>query len=259
MGTVNPDTDSFWDHLEQLRGRLLRIIVAMVVMAIVAFLLKEELFSLAFAPCRYDFPTYRLVGTGGFPINLINVGLTEQLMVHVKTSVYVGFMVASPYILYQLFSFVSPALYANELRYATRFVSLALLMFLLGTAVNYFIVFPFTLRFLATYQISDSVSCMLSVSSYMDTLLSMNLLMGLVFELPVVCWLLTALGLLRYEWIRGYRRHMVVVVLIASAIITPTTDAFTLFVVAVPIWLLCEASLLIVKWSKKQHTRVKDN
>lgn len=250
MGS-NPDSGpSFWDHLEELRGRLIRIVVAVVVLAAVAFLLKEELFLIAFAPCDDHFITYRLLGTGGFHINLINVAITEQLMVHVKTSVYAGLMVASPYVLYQLFCFVSPALYERELHYATRFVGLALLMFLVGTAVNYFVVFPFTLRFLATYQVSDSISSMLSVSSYMDTLLSMNLLMGLVFELPVACWLLAAMGLLRYEWIRGYRRHMVVAVLLLSAIITPTTDAFTLLVVALPVWLLCEVSMLIVKWSK---------
>lgn len=246
MGS-NPDAESFWDHLEELRGRFIRIVVAVVGLAIVAFVLKEELFSVAFAPCRDDFITYRLFGTGEFHINLINVAITEQFIVHVKTSVYAGLMVASPYILYQLFCFVSPALYERELHYATRFVCLALVMFLIGTAVNYFAVFPFTLRFLATYQVSESVVCMLSVSSYMDTLLSMNLIMGLIFELPVACWLLARLGLLRYERMKRYRRHAVVIVLLLSAVVTPTTDAFTLFVVAIPIWLLFEVSMLIVK------------
>jgi len=241
---------TFWDHLDVLRSALIRMAVAIMLFAIVAFVLKEELFGVVLAPRSSDFVTYRLLGVEAFCLHLMNTGLTEQFMIHMRTAVYAGLLAASPYILYELFRFVSPGLYQNERHYALWIVGTAYVMFLMGTLVNYFLVFPLTVRFLGTYQVSPDVANMLTLQSYVDTLLGMCLVMGVVFELPVVCGLLGRMGLITDQLMVTYRRHAVVAILIVAAIITPTTDVFTLFVVALPIYLLYEASIWIVKWQR---------
>ena len=241
---------TFWDHLDVLRASLIRMAIAVVIFGIVAFCMKEALFSIVLAPCSSDFITYRLLGAEAFHIHLMNTGLTEQFMIHMRTAVYVGLLVASPYILYELFRFVSPGLYENERRYAVWIVGAAYLMFLVGTLINYFVVFPLTVRFLGTYQVSPEVANMLTLQSYMDTMLGMSLVMGVVFELPVVCALMGRMGLLTDHFMAAYRRHAIVAILVVAAIITPTTDVFTLFVVALPIYLLYEISIQIVRITK---------
>ena len=241
---------TFWDHLDVLRASLIRMAIAVVVFGIVAFCMKEELFSIVLAPCSSDFITYKLLGAEAFHIHLMNTGLTEQFMIHMRTAIYAGLLVASPYILYELFRFVSPGLYQNERRYAVWIVGAAYLMFLVGTLINYFVVFPLTVRFLGTYQVSPEVANMLTIQSYIDTLLGMSLVMGVVFELPVVCALMGRMGLLTDHFMAEYRRHAIVAILVAAAIITPTTDVFTLFVVALPIYLLYEVSIQIVRCTK---------
>ena len=246
---MKTDPLTFWDHLDVLRSSLIRMGVAIVVFAVAAFCLKDELFSVVLAPRSSDFVTYRLLGVEPFSIHLMNTGLTEQFMIHVRTAIYAGLLVASPYILYELFRFVSPGLYQNERRYAVWIVGAAYLMFIIGTLTNYFVVFPLTVRFLGTYQVSPDVANMLTLQSYINTLLGMSLVMGVVFELPVVCGLLGRIGLINSHMMAEYRRHAIVAILVIAAIITPTTDAFTLFIVALPIWLLYELSILVVKSS----------
>jgi sec-independent protein translocase protein TatC len=224
--------------------------LAVVVFAVAAFCLKDELFSVVLAPRSSDFVTYRLLGVEPFAIHLMNTGLTEQFMIHVRTAIYAGLLVASPYMLYELFRFVSPGLYQNERRYAVWIVGAAYVMFIVGTLVNYFVVFPLTVRFLGTYQVSPDVANMLTLQSYVDTLIGMSLVMGVVFELPVVCGLLGRMGLITNRMMSEYRRHAIVAILVVAAIITPTTDVFTLFVVALPIYLLYELSIQIVKFTK---------
>ena len=225
--------------------------VVIVVFAVVAFCLKESLFSIVLAPRSSDFVTYRLLGVEPFSIHLMNTGLTEQFMIHMRTAIYAGLLVASPYVLYELFRFVSPGLYQNERRYALWIVGAAYLMFIVGTLTNYFVVFPLTVRFLGTYQVSPDVANMLTLQSYIDPLLGMSLVMGVVFELPVVCGLLGRMGLITNHMMAEYRRHAIVAILIVAAIITPTTDVFTLFVVALPIYLLYELSIQIVRITKR--------
>ena len=240
-------TMTFWDHLDELRGVIVRVLVVTVIGASVAFCLKDELFAIVLAPRSSDFITYQLLGVEPFCVHLMNIGLTEQFMVHLKTAFYAGVLVASPYIIYQLFRFVSPALYDNERKYATLLCLSGYLMFMLGTTLNYLLIFPLTVKFLGTYQVSPDVANMLTLQSYMDTLLMMNLVMGIVFELPVVSWLLGKMGLINAAIMQSIRRHAVVAILVVAAIITPTTDAFTLMVVALPIWLLYELSIVIVR------------
>lgn len=240
-------TMTFWDHLDELRGMIIRVLMVTALGAAIAFCLKDELFAIVLAPRSSDFITYRLMGVESFSIHLMNTGLTEQFMIHVKTAFYAGILLVSPYIIYQLFRFVSPALYDNERKYATLLCTSGYLMFILGTALNYMLIFPLTVKFLGTYQVSPDVANMLTLQSYMDTLLMMNLVMGIVFELPVVSWLLGKMGLINAAMMQSIRRHAVVAILVVAAIITPTTDAFTLIVVALPIWLLYELSIVIVR------------
>lgn len=240
-------TATFWEHLDALRAVIIRSLLVVCMAAIVAFVFKEPLFQVVLAPHTSDFFVYRLMGVEPFSLRLMNTGLTEQFMIHMKTAIYVGLLLASPYVLYQLFRFVSPALYANERRYAVWIVLSAYIMFILGTVVDYLIIFPLTVRFLGTYQVSADVTNMLTIQSYIDTLIGMSLVMGVVFELPVVCCLLGRMGLISASTMAKYRRHAVVAILIVAAIITPTTDVFTLLVVALPIWLLYELSIGLVK------------
>ncbi len=238
---------TFWDHLDELRKVIIRALVVTVVFAAVAFCLKEQLFEIVLAPRTSDFITFKLLGVEPFSIHLMNTGLTEQFMVHLKTAMYAGVLIASPYIIYLLFHFISPALYDNERKYATLLCTCGYLMFMLGTLLNYFLIFPLTVKFLGTYQVSEDVANMLTLQSYMDTLLMMCLVMGIIFELPVVSWFLGRMGLLKASMMRTWRTHAIVAILVIAAIIPPPTDAFTLFIVALPIWLLYEVSIFLVK------------
>ena len=245
----NEEASTFWDHLDVLRSALLRVAVVTVLFAVAAFVMKDWLFAVVLAPRSSDFITYRLLGAEPFFLHLMNTGLTEQFMVHVRTALYAGLLLASPYVIYEAFRFVSPALYRNERRYAIWIVGATYAMFMIGTLTNYFVVFPLTLRFLGTYQVSADVENMLTLQSYVDTLLSMNLVMGAVFELPVISAILGRMGIITSSLMSSYRRHALVAILIVAAIITPTTDVFTLFVVALPIYLLYELSILINKFT----------
>lgn len=238
---------TFWDHLDVLRSSIIRMIVAAVVMGIAAFFMKDWLFNIVLAPKDSSFCTYRLLGVEPFSIQLVNTGLTEQFMIHMKVALMTGILVASPYIIYLLFRFISPALYENERRYSIRITVTAYVMFLVGVVVNYLLIFPLTVRFLGTYQVSEEVVTMLTITSYIDTLLMMSLIFGILFEIPVISWLLAKAGMLKASWMTEYRRHAIVAILIVAAIITPTADVLTLIIVSLPIWLLYEVSILLVR------------
>lgn len=255
---------SFWDHLDALRGTIVRILVVVALTTVVALMFKDALFGIVFAPKQPHFITYRLLeqlslfatnGAGGLEpaatVQIINTGLEKQFIFHIKAAFCAGIVAASPYIIYQLFAFVAPALYHSERRYALRVAGSGYVMFVLGLLLNYFLIFPLTFRFLSNYQVSEEVVNMISLESYIDTLVLMSLMMGIVFEIPVVAWLLGKLGLLTAAFMRSYRRHAIVAILIAAAIITPTTDVFTLCIVSLPMWLLYEASILLVGHTAK--------
>ena len=169
-----------------------------------------------------------------------------------KTAMCFGVLCASPYILYELFRFVSPALYANEKKYSVRVVGWGYTMFLIGVLVSYFLIFPLTFRFLGTYQVAGDVVNMISLQSYIGTLIMMCLALGIVFEMPVLTWLFAKLGFISADFMRLYRRHAIVIILIVAAIITPTSDVFTLLLVSFPMWLLYESSILIIRKPQKQ-------
>lgn len=242
-----PDLTTFWDHLDELRMRLIRIVIVVVLMTIIAFLLKDTIFDVILAPTDCHFLPYVIFGIPEFSIQLINTGITEQFMVHMCASLYVGVLVASPYIIYETFRFVLPGLYVHERRYALLIVGVSYLMFVLGVLLDYFLFFPLALQFLGTYQVSEEITNMLTLQSYFDTLVDMSFMMGILFELPVLCWLLGRLGIINRAMMITYRRHAVVIILVIAAIVTPTTDFLTLFVVSLPIWMLYEGSIWLVK------------
>lgn len=244
---------TFWDHLDQLRTVLVKVIIVAVSFGIVAFIFKEELFNIVLAPKSNDFITYRILrrishgSMSDFSVSLINTGLAEQFIIHMKTALCAGVLCASPYILYQLFRFVSPALYQNEKHYARKIVGSGYAMFIIGVMVSYFLIFPLTFRFLGTYQVADDVTNMISLQSYMSTLILMSLSMGIVFEMPIIIWLFGKMGLIKPEFLRKYRKHAIVTILIVAAIITPTSDIFTLLLVSIPMWLLYELGIFFIR------------
>ncbi len=246
------DSKSFWDHLEELRGSLIRIVVAVLLFSVLAFCFKDLLFRIVLAPKDSTFFMYKLFGGGDFSLSLMNIGLTEQFMIHLKTAFAFGILMASPYIIKVLFDFIRPALYEDERKHSVCLVLAAYVMFLIGVVANYLFVFPLTVRFLGTYQVSAEVHNMLTLQSYMDTLIMMSIVFGIVFEIPVISWLLARFGFLKAEYMTHYRRHAIVAILIIAAIITPTGDAFTLLIVSLPIWLLYELSVLVVKRVERQ-------
>ena len=255
------ETDkSFWGHLDDLRKVLFKMAGVLAVFMAGFFYFMPWLFdNVIMAPCHGDFALYRLFAditgsipgleafsTSDFNVEIINYNLTAQFFTHIKLSLWLAVVFAFPVLLYLLWTFVRPALYEKEVRGARIAFALGTVMFYLGVAVGYFLVFPITMRFLFTYQLSSTIHNQLSLDSYMDNFLMLNLVMGLVFELPLLAWTLSAIGILRRKFFSRYR-HAVVVLLVLAAVITPTGDPFTLMIVFLPLYLLFEVSALIVK------------
>lgn len=212
------------------------------------------------APTSSDFFLYRcLSGIKGdgvwipdfssdsYRVDLINIRVASQFMTHVTTSFWFAVILVFPYLIYQLWTFIKPALYNNERHNVSIAFAGGTFMFYLGCTVGYCIVFPFTFRFLSQYQISETIVNQISLDSYMSTFLMLILVMGVVFELPLLAWLLGHLGVINKSFLKQYRRHAVVVLLILAAVITPTSDPFTLMMVFLPLYMLYELSIRIVK------------
>lgn len=245
-----PDTSmqmGFWDHVEALRGVILRSVGLVVLLTVGWFAVMPQVFDeFILAPCRPDFITYHLLGAPPEEIHLINIQLTSQFFIHASASLWLAVITAFPAVVMMVWGFISPGLYESEKRGAPAAFAATVVMFLLGAATGYFMVFPLTLRFLAGYQLSALVPNQISLDSYIDNFMTLILVMGAVFELPVVTWLLGRFGLLDRTLFALYRRHAIVALLIAAAVITPTGDPFTLLIVFAPLYLLWEASALTV-------------
>jgi sec-independent protein translocase protein TatC len=252
---------TFWDHLEELRWMLFRCLGAVMLLGIAFFIFMPQIFdAVVMAPCFGDFPVYRLFCEitrhfttdssfcdNGFQIQIINIRLASQFLIHMRTSFLFALIFSFPYILFEIWKFVAPALYDKEKGSFRLAFSLASVLFYSGLCIGYFLVFPITLRFLAGYQITSLVVNQLALDSYIDTFISMNLIMGIVFELPMLAWALSKMGLVKRSFFTQYRKHAIVVLLILAAVITPTGDPFTLMIVALPLYLLYEISRLLVK------------
>lgn len=244
---------SFWDHFDALRGVLMKMAAVLVILGVAFFALMPRIFdSVILAPCNGDFPVYRafdaVAGTDSaeFHVTLVNIQLASQLFIHLSTAFYMALVFGFPVVIYLLWGFVKPGLYENERRNSVKAFLFGNLMFFAGVAVGYFLVFPLTLRFLATYQLSEMIPNTITLDSYMDNFVTIILVMGAVFELPLLCWLLGKAGLLRRSFFSRYRRHAVVALLVAAALITPTGDPITLTIVFIPLYFLWEFSSSLV-------------
>lgn len=255
------EESGFWSHVEALRRLLLRMVVAVMVLAIALFTAMPWIFDhIIAAPCRGDFILYRWLamakmaggawmpdlGDPDFSVSLINIELASQFFVHMTLSFYLAVILAFPYLLFEIWRFVSPALYEKEKSGARFAFIFGCVLFYMGMTVGYFIIFPLTLRFLADYQLSEMIDSTVSLTSYMDSFYAIVLIMGIVFEVPIVAWLLGRMGLLRRRFFSKYRRHAIVVILLLAALLTPTGDPFSLTVIFLPIYALWEASALLV-------------
>lgn len=186
---------SFWDHLDELRSVLIRCVVAWAVCAVAAFCFRDALFAFLFAPAHSDFITYRILnslslGEGWGGVSFINIRLAAQFTTHMQVAALAGLVIAFPFLIQQVYSFLSPALYPNEKRAAGRVISFGTMLFLCGVVLNYLIIFPFAFRFLVTYQVQPEVVNQIALDSYVSTLLILSLVMGLLFEMPMVVWAL---------------------------------------------------------------------
>lgn len=253
---------SFGDHLEELRKMLFRVLAVVAACAAAVFCFKDTTFALLLAPRNTDFITFRAIekilhyfGSSftfeTYDIQLISTELSSQFMTHLESSCIIGALLASPFIIYELYRFVSPALYDNERRYSTGICVTSYVLFMTGVVMNYFILFPVAFRFLATYQVDAAVVSTITISSYISTFSTLSFTMGLVFELPVLSFILAKLGILSASFMRQYRRHSLVLIMVVAAFITPP-DIFTLCLVTIPLYLLYEASILIAARVEKK-------
>ena len=260
--STNPDDAqsemSFWDHLDELRRVLMRIIMVVVAIGLAVFIFKDEVFEAVLAPSKGNFITYRwinhlleLLGWDSMLIpdtdlTMINTQLAAQFMTHITVSMTIGLLVAAPYVVYELFGFVKPALYENERRYSNRIMVAVVALFFLGVVMNYFVIFPVSVKFLGTYQVNEGVVNTIAVSSYISTFTTLSLMMGLVFEIPVLAYFLARAGLVSGDLLARYRRHAFVIIMVVAALITPP-DAFTLALMTIPLYSLYEISILIAR------------
>lgn len=258
----NKNQLTFWEHIDELRECIIRICVVFVLCSVIAFFFKEEIFSIVFAPRGKDFITYKLMVDLNELLNysttikcdeikLINTGLASQFMIHFKLAFQVGFLLSFPYLLFQSIKFVSPALHKQEKKYVISISICSCIMFALGTLLAYYIIFPFTYQFLSTYQVSELVENLISLQSYIDNFISITLFCGIAFNIPIFAWILAKFGVINAPMMKEYRRHCIITILIIAAIITPTSDIFTLALVSTPLLLLYEISIFIVSRTKK--------
>lgn len=264
----NPDAMDFWAHAEALRSTILRAALIVIIAMAALFAFMPWIFDhIILAPCRSDFITYRIMdlitekspffsgaspADDSFEVKLINIQLASQFFLHMSTSFWLGLILSFPAIIYLMWRFVEPALYENEKRGVTKAFLAGNMMFYIGVAAGYFAVFPVTLRFLADYRLSELIPNQISLDSYMDNFCVLILMMGIVFELPLLAWLLGRMGIINRELFGKYRRHAIVALLILAAVITPTGDPFTLMVVFLPLYLLFEISAFTVPGRKEQ-------
>lgn len=254
---------TFWEHIDVLRRILLRMAIVILIFAIGLFVFMPWIFdNIILAPTKGDFFTYQLfenisgniipgLSSEDFNIKLINIELSSQFFIHMSTSCWLAIVLAFPFLIAMLWGFISPALYNEEKRGLKRAFAFGNIMFYLGVAVGYLLVFPITMRFLAEYQISELVPNIISLDSYMNNFIMICLMMGIIFELPLLAWLLGKMKLLTKSFFKRYRRHAIVALLILAAIVTPTGDPFTLCIVFIPIYTLWEFSAYLVP--KKQE------
>ena len=262
---------SFLDHVEELRWHLVRSTIAILIVASVAFIFKGIVFDkILFAPKDAGFVTYRFFcmvskffGTEGLciddiPFTFQSLAMAEQFSVHIWTSIAVGFILSFPFIIYEFWKFISPGLYEKERKGARSFIVISSMLFFIGVLFGYYVVTPLSVNFLGNYSVSDAVDRNIKIGSYISLVRSSMLASGLIFELPIIMYFLTKMGLVTPEFLRKYRKHALVLVLILAAVITPP-DVISQVIVAVPILILYEVSIhiskVVIKKEKKEQEK----
>lgn len=261
MSESNEGEMTFWDHLDDLRKIIFRILAVVIVISLFLFSFMNEIFDrFILAPSRSNFFLYQWLNElaqkipyipdfclGAFQVKIININLASQFLIHMSTSLWLGLVLSFPVVIYQIYLFVKPALYSYERQNIGWAIFFGNLLFYAGLALGYMMVFPLTLRFLAGYQLSTYIENSVSLDSYMDSFLMLCFMMGLVFELPLLSWLLSKIGVLHRSFFTKFRKHAIVILLLIAAFITPSSDPFTLMVVFLPLYLLWEISAMVVK------------
>lgn len=238
---------TFWDHLDVLRASIFRVALVLLVTAAGLFAFKDFLFDgLLLAPSKEDFFLYKWIGAS-VSLDMVNIEVTAPFMIHMKMSFLCAIIITFPYLVFKIWQFIAPALYENEKRKVRKAFLFASGLFYVGIIVGFTLIFPLMLNFFADYQISSSIPNTFSITSYFSLLTSMVLTFGIVFEFPTLVALMSALGILKKQTMRKYRRHAICAVVILSAVITPSGDPFSLAVVAIPLYILYEFSVLICK------------
>jgi sec-independent protein translocase protein TatC len=258
---------SFWDHLDALRGHMFRSALAIVALAIVAFLNRSFIFDkIILAPKDSGFITNRLLCRmgewmavpslcpGNLDLKIININLSGQFTTHMYISFFAGMVVAAPYIIWEIWRFIRPALYEKERKHSSGAVISMSLLFILGVLFSYFVIVPLTLNFFGTYQVSEAVNNQIALSSYISTVVSVTFSLGVVFELPVFVFFLTKVGIITPEFLKRNRKYTLVVLLILAAIITPP-DIISQILVAIPLYLLYELSILVSQRIYKRNQK----
>ncbi|MBN2869005.1 MAG: twin-arginine translocase subunit TatC [Flavobacteriaceae bacterium] len=269
MAKKNVNEMSFLDHLEDLRWHLIRIVGAVIICGTVAFIFKGFIFdNIIFAPKKMEFPTYQwlcalanLVSVEdstfcgeAFPFIIQNRTMAGQFSAHIWTSIYAGFIIAFPYVIYQLWKFISPGLNDNERNTSRGFIIVSSLLFFLGVLFGYYVITPLSINFLGTYTVSAEVSNEIDISSYISLVRASVIASGIIFELPILIYFLTKLGLVTPEILRKYRKFALVIVLIISAVITPP-DIASQIIVAIPVIILYEISIHISRIVLKRERK----
>ena len=252
---------TFGGHLEVFRRMLFRILGVAVALAVVVFCFKDITWQMLLAPSEWNFCTYRRIEQvmqamgidfrfEKFNVDMIATDLSSQFMTHITTSVYLGLLGSSPYILYELFRFISPALYESERKYSVKVAGIIYVLFIIGVVMSYFVLFPISFRFLGTYNVAEEVESKITIDSYVSTFVSLTLIMGIVFQLPVIAFFLGKMGVVSSSMLVSYRKHSFIVIMLVAAIITPP-DLMTLILVTIPLYLLYEVSIRVVKWVER--------
>ncbi len=261
----NPDEMSFLEHLEELRWHLIRASLAVFAMAIIAFIYHNIIFDkIILAPKDPSFFTNRMLCRLGDlvnvaklcinskPLEIINISMAGQFTTHIVVSLLAGLIVAFPYVFWEFWRFMRPALYDKERKYARGAVVYSSLLFLLGILFGFFIIAPLSVNFLGSYSVSQEVVNRINLRSYISTVTTVTLAGGITFELPVVVYFLTKAGLITPDFLRRYRKHAVVIILVLAAIITPP-DVFSQVLVFIPLIILYEVSIWISARIKKKQ------
>jgi sec-independent protein translocase protein TatC len=268
MAKKNKNEMSFLDHLEDLRWLLVRSSAVIVVMAIITFYFSDFIFDdIIFGPTHTDFITYRFFcevaqafGVTGdicvddLPFTIQNTSMEGQINVFIWTCITAGFIFAFPYILYEIWKFISPALYDKEKKGAIGFIVISSVLFFLGVLFGYFVIVPLSINFVATFSVSSVVKNEFNLDSYIGMIKTSVIAAGLFFELPIIIYFLTKLGLVTPDFLRKYRKYAIVILLIVAAVVTPP-DVVSQITVAIPMLLIYEASIFLSVYVEKKRLR----